>query len=307
MKKKVLVITGPTGTGKTKLGIELAKRLDGEIVSADSMQIYKEMDIGTAKPDNEELSAAVHHMIDIVEVGESFSVADYVEKARKCIDDIISRGKVPIVVGGTGLYINSIVEEINYFDTNPSEEYRNKLLEIAKAKGNEVLYNDLKQKDPKACERIHINDLKRIIRALEVYEFSNNSITKQQEMSKMPDKKYDYVVIGLTTDRETIYDRINRRVDKMFEEGLLEEASKIIKKADALHTSYQAIGYKELKKYFDGEIPLEEAKDKIKQETRHYAKRQLTWFRRNQDIVWLDIKDDFNDNVNKVLRIFLEL
>ena len=181
------------------------------------------------------------------------------------------------------------------------------LIEIANSKGNEVLYEELRKKDPKACERIHINDLKRIIRALEVYEFSNNSITKQQEMSKTSDKKYTYIVIGLTTDRETIYERINKRVDKMFEEGLLEEASKIIHKSNLLGTSYQAIGYKELKKYFDGEVSLDEAKDKIKQESRHYAKRQLTWFRRNNDITWIDIKDDFNDNVNKVLRIFLEL
>lgn len=303
MKKKVLVITGPTGSGKTKLAIEIAKRLDGEIVSADSMQIYKEMNIGTAKPTIEELSQATHHMVDIVDVGANFSVADYKEMATSCIDDIVSRGKMPIVVGGTGLYINSIVEEINYFDTGESKEFREKLAEIAEKEGNEVLYNELLEKDPEAAKRIHINDLKRIIRALEVYEFSKTTITQQQKNSKEIEKKYDYIIIGLTTERSVLYERINNRVDSMFEKGLLEEARQIINKSDLLGTSYQAIGYKELKKYFDGECSLEEAKEVIKRESRRYAKRQLTWFRRNQDITWLDIQNNINENIEKVLEI----
>lgn len=303
MKKKVLVITGPTGSGKTKLSIEIAKRCNGEIISADSMQIYKEMNIGTAKPTNEELSQVVHHMIDIVEIGQNFSVADYSKMAFSCIQDIISRGKLPVVVGGTGLYINSIVEEINYFETGESTEFRDKLNKIAEKKGNEVLYNELCKKDPEAAKRIHINDLKRIVRALEVYEFSKTTITEQQKKSKEIEKKYDYIMIGLTTERSTLYDRINKRVDTMFELGLLEEARDIIAKSDSLGTSYQAIGYKELKKYFDGECLLEEAKELIKRESRRYAKRQLTWFRRNENIVWLDIKNSINDNINKVLEI----
>jgi len=303
MKKKVLVITGPTGSGKTKLSIEIAKLTNGEIVSADSMQIYKEMNIGTAKATLEELSQAPHHMVDIIDVGQNFSVADYKKMAFECIDDIISRNKLPIVVGGTGLYINSIVEEINYFDTGESKEFRDKLNEIAKEQGNEVLYNELCEKDPDAAAKIHINDLKRIIRALEVYEFSKTTITEQQKNSKEIEKKYDYIMIGLTTERSILYDRINKRVDVMFEEGLLEEARKIIAKSDVLGTSYQAIGYKELKKYFDGEISLDEAKEVIKRESRRYAKRQLTWFRRNENIVWLDISDNIEENIKKVLEI----
>ena len=303
MKKKVLVITGPTGSGKTKLAIEIAKKTDGEIVSADSMQIYKEMNIGTAKPTLEEQNQSVNHMVDIIDIGTNFSVADYKEMAFNRIEDIILRGKLPIVVGGTGLYINSIVEEINYFDTGESKEFREKLIEIAEKQGNEILYNELIKKDPEAAKRIHINDLKRIIRALEVCEFSNTTITEQQKNSKEIEKKYDYIMIGLTTERSILYDRINKRVDEMFNNGLLEEAEKIIAISDTLGTSYQAIGYKELKKYFDGECSLDEAKEVIKRESRRYAKRQLTWFRRNKDIIWLDIKNDINENIKKVLEI----
>jgi len=303
MKKKVLVITGPTGSGKTKLAIEVAKILDGEIVSADSMQIYKEMNIGTAKPTEYELSQAPHHMVDIIDIGDNFSVADYKEMAVKCIEDIISRGKLPIVVGGTGLYINSIVEEINYFETGESKEFRERLLDIANSKGNEILYQELVEKDPEAAQRIHINDLKRIIRALEVYEFSKTTITQQQKESKENEKKYDYIIIGLTTERSILYERINKRVDLMFEDGLLEEAKNIIAKSDSLGTSYQAIGYKELKKYFDGEQSLDEAKEIIKRESRRYAKRQLTWFRRNENINWLDIQNGIQQNTEKVLEI----
>jgi len=303
MKKKVLVITGPTGSGKTKLAIEVAKRLNGEIVSADSMQVYKEMNIGTAKPTSYELSQAPHHMVDIVDIGDNFSVADYSKMAFDCIEKIIANDKLPIVVGGTGLYINSIVEEINYFETGETKEFRDKLNEIAEKSGNEVLYEELKLKDPEAASRIHINDLKRIIRALEVFEFSKTTITEQQKNSKEIEKKYDYIMIGLTTDRKILYDRINKRVDEMFDNGLLEEAKEIISKSDSLGTSYQAIGYKELKKYFDGECSLEDAKEVIKRESRRYAKRQLTWFRRNDKINWLDIKNGINENVEKVLEI----
>ena len=182
--------------------------------------------------------------------------------------------------------------------------FREKLNKIAEEQGNEVLYNELLEKDPEAAQRIHINDLKRIVRALEVYEFSKTTITEQQKNSKEIEKKYDYIMIGLTTERSILYDRINKRVDVMFELGLLEEARSIINKSDSLGTSYQAIGYKELKKYFDGECSLEEAKECIKRESRRYAKRQLTWFRRNENILWLDIQNDINDNINKVLEIF---
>ncbi|MBE5812975.1 MAG: tRNA (adenosine(37)-N6)-dimethylallyltransferase MiaA [Clostridiales bacterium] len=303
MKQKVIVIVGPTGIGKTKLSIELAKKIDGEIVSADSMQIYRKMNIGTAKPTEEEKQGIQHHMMDILDMGENFSVAEYQSMAFSCIEEILNRGKTPIVVGGTGLYINSIVDEIIYSETHENPEYRKKLEEIAKTKGNEILHKELKEKDPKAAERIEVNDLKRIVRALEVYEMTGKTITEQQENSKPKETKYDYIIIGLRTDREIIYDRINKRVDIMFEQGLLEEAKEILKSTDDSNTSHQAIGYKELAKYFEGTESLEEAKENIKKESRHYAKRQFTWFNRNERIVWLDSEVSVDENIERIRKI----
>ena len=303
MKQKVIVIVGPTGIGKTRLSIELAKKIDGEIVSADSMQIYRKMNIGTAKPTEEEKQGIPHHMMDILDMGENFSVAQYQSMAFSCIEEILAKGKTPIVVGGTGLYINSIVDEIIYSETQENPEYRQKLEEIAAREGNQVLYEELKQKDPKAAKRIELNDLKRIIRALEVYEMTGKTITEQQENSKPKDTKYDYIIIGLRTDRETIYDRINKRVDIMFEQGLLEEAKEILKSTDDNNTSHQAIGYKELAKYFNGEETLDEAIENIKKESRHYAKRQFTWFNRNEKIIWLDSEDKIENKIEKIKEL----
>lgn len=303
MKQKVIVIVGPTGIGKTRLSIELAKSIDGEIVSADSMQIYKKMNIGTAKPTEEEKQGIPHYMMDILDMGTNFSVADYQSMAFSCIEKILKKGKTPIVVGGTGLYINSIIYEIQYSEIEENPEYRKKLEEIAQEKGNEFLHNELQKKDPKAAERIEINDLKRIIRALEVYEMTGTTITEQQENSKPEETKYEYIVIGLKTDREVIYDRINRRVDQMFEQGLLEEAKEILKLTDDKNTSHQAIGYKELTKYFEGTESLEEAKENIKKESRHYAKRQFTWFNRNENIVWLDSEVAVEENIRKIEKL----
>ena len=300
MKQKVIVIVGPTGIGKTRLSIELAKKINGEIVSADSMQIYRKMNIGTAKPSEEEKQGIPHYMMDILDMGENFSVAQYQSMAFSCIEQILKKGKTPIVVGGTGLYINSIVDEIIYSEIEENPEYRKKLEEIAKENGNEFLHNELKEKDPEAANRIEINDLKRIIRALEVYEMTGKTITEQQENSKPKDTKYEYIIIGLKTDREIIYDRINRRVEQMFEQGLLEEAKEILKLTDESNTSHQAIGYKELAKYFEGIESLEEAKENIKKESRHYAKRQFTWFNRNERIVWLDSEVSVAENIEKI-------
>jgi len=303
MKQKVIVIVGPTGIGKTRLSIELAKKIDGEIVSADSMQIYRKMNIGTAKPTEEEKQGIPHYMMDILDMGENFSVAQYQNMAFSCIEEILNKGKTPIVVGGTGLYINSIVEEIIYSEIEENPEYRLKLENIALEKGNQVLHDELKEKDPQAAQRIEVNDLKRIIRALEVYEMTGKTITEQQENSKPKDTKYDYIIIGLRTDRETIYDRINKRVDIMFEQGLLEEAKEILKSTDDNNTSHQAIGYKELAKYFEGKETLEEAKENIKKESRHYAKRQFTWFNRNEKIVWLDSEVSVEENIEKIEKL----
>lgn len=303
MKQKVIVIVGPTGIGKTRLSIEFAKNIDGEIVSADSMQIYKKMNIGTAKPTDEEKQGIPHYMMDILDMGTNFSVAQYQSMAFECIEKILAKGKTPIVVGGTGLYINSITEEIIYSEIEENPEYRKKLEEIALEKGNEFLHNELKEKDPKAAERIEINDLKRIIRALEVYEMTGKTITEQQENSKPKETKYEYIIIGLRTDRKVIYDRINKRVDQMFDQGLLDEAKEILKLTDDNNTSHQAIGYKELAKYFEGTESLDEAKENIKKESRHYAKRQFTWFNRNERIVWLDSEVSVEENIEKIRKI----
>ncbi len=287
MKKPlVAVIVGPTASGKTSLSIELAKLFDGEIVSADSMQIYKKMNIATAKPTEEETDGIPHHMIDFLMPGEVFSVAKYKEMAIACIEDILSRGRLPIVVGGTGLYVDTLVnntEFLNYEDKGIREKLERRLEE----EGIEALYAELKRIDADAASKLHINDCKRIIRALEVYYSTGKTITEQCELSHINDSPYDWCIIGINArDRQYLYDRINLRVDIMLEMGLLDEAREFYSN-DASQTAVQAIGYKELKPYLDGLISLEQATDKLKMETRRYAKRQLTWFRKNSSINWL--------------------
>ena len=308
MKSKVLVIAGPTASGKTKIGVELAKRLNGEIISADSMQIYKHMNIGTAKPTINEMQNIPHYLIDFVEIGENFSVVQYKEMATKCIEDILSRGKVPIFVGGTGLYINSITEEIKYDEAAENKEIREKLEKIAETEGNERLYEKLKEVDIDTYNRLHINDTKRIIRALEVFEATGITITEHQKMSKEIEKKYDYKIVGLWMERENLYNRINLRVDKMIEDGLEDEARNIIEmiKNKGKITSFQAIGYKEFLKYFNGEVSLEDAIASIKQESRRYAKRQVTWFKRTNGLKWINVERDINDVINDIINYYEE-
>ena len=308
MKSKVLVIAGPTASGKTKIGVELAKRLSGEIISADSMQIYKHMNIGTAKPTINEMQNIPHHLIDFVEIGENFSVVQYKEMATRCIEDILSRGKVPIFVGGTGLYINSITEEIKYDEAAENKEIREKLEKIAETEGNERLYEKLKEVDIDTYNRLHINDTKRIIRALEVFEATGITITEHQKMSKEIEKKYDYKIVGLWMERENLYNRINLRVDKMIEDGLEDEARNIIEmiKNNGKITSFQAIGYKEFLKYFNGEVSLEDAIASIKQESRRYAKRQVTWFKRTNGLKWINVDRDINDVINDIINYYEE-
>jgi len=294
MKSKILVIAGPTAVGKTKIAIETAKRLNGEIISADSMQIYKKMDIGTAKPTVEEMGGIPHHLLSIVEIGEKFSVVDFQKMAFDCIEDILSRGKVPIVCGGTGLYINGLVEEIDYGEVTSSEELREELEKVAQEKGNEYLYEELKSVDKDAAEKIKLNDTKRLIRALEVYRMTGTTITEFQRRSKEKEKKYDYIVVGLSMDREKLYERINLRVDEMMKCGLLEEAKDVLAEMGANDklTSFQAIGYKEFLPFFNGECTLEEVAEMIKQESRRYAKRQITWFKRTPGLRWVDVYED---------------
>jgi len=301
------VIAGPTAVGKTKIAIEVAKRLNGEIISADSMQIYKKMDIGTAKPTIEEMDGITHHLVSVVEIGEKFSVVDFQKMAFDCIENILSRGKVPIVCGGTGLYINGLIEEIDYGEVTSSDELREELEKVAEEKGNEYLYEELKAVDKESAERIKLNDTKRLIRALEVYKVTGTTITEFQRRSKEKEKKYDYIVVGLSMEREKLYERINLRVDMMMKDGLLEEAKAVLDemgKNDKL-TSFQAIGYKEFLPFFEGTSTIDEVGEMIKQESRRYAKRQVTWFKRTPGLRWVDVSD-VNAAISEIVGYYTE-
>ena len=291
--KDLIVITGPTASGKTAMSVELAKILDGEIVNADSMQIYKYMDIGTAKPDAEERQGIPHHLIDIVNPDEQFSVARYCECAKKAIDSIHQKGKPAIMVGGTGLYVDSLVNNIQFSEIEPDDDYRSKMEELAEEKGNEYIYNMLLDIDREAAAKIAAADRKRIIRALEVYHLTGKTITWHNEQSKSVPSPYRTTMFAIDVDREILYDKINRRVDVMIEKGLVEEVKRIIAMGvQRDSTAMQAIGYKEILEYLDGKLTLDEASDKIKQGSRRYAKRQLTWYRRNEKIHWIKCIDD---------------
>ena len=288
-KPKILYVVGPTASGKTDYAVELALKCGGEVVSCDSMQIYKHMDIGTAKPTADEMKGVKHHMIDIIEPNESFSVARFSEMARECIDDILLRGKMPVLCGGTGLYFDSTINNINFIQMDTDEEYRKYLESAAKEFGNEYVYKILKRVDEESAESIHPNNLKRVIRALEIYKTTGK---KKSELDKeqLSEPLYEPEITGLMRDREVLYDRINKRVDIMMEKGLVEEVSELIKMGiDTEATSMQAIGYKEIIEYLDGKTSLSDAVDKIKRESRRYAKRQLTWFKRNEKIHWINI------------------
>jgi len=303
MKPKVIVIVGPTASGKTDLSIRLAKELNGEIISADSMQIYKKMTIGTAKPTQEEMQGIIHHMIDIIEPNESFNVAKYKEMAEEKIEEILSKGKQPIIVGGTGLYVDTLVKGIEFFDIENDFEYRNKLEEETKLKGIDWLHDKLKKVDPVAAENIEKNNVRRVIRALEIYKVTGKTKTELDKES-VKGSKYDYYVFGLLWDREELYKRINLRVDIMLEMGLIEEVKSLIQNEGFSKTSLQGLGYKEVIEYIEGIISYEEMIEKIKMETRRYAKRQMTWFKKNKNIVWLDAKnkDEIFESVIKVIK-----
>lgn len=294
MKKNIVIVAGPTASGKTACGIEIAKRLNGEIISADSMQIYKHMDIGSAKPTLEEMNGIPHHMIDVVSPDEEFSVALFRELSGKFIDDISSRGKLPIIVGGTGLYINSITYPLDFTNVAYDLEYREHLEKLAIEKGNQYIHEMLKDIDYESYERIHPNNTKRVIRALEVYKNTGKPISLYQKESQKRDIDYNVAYIGLTMDRAKLYDRINKRVDKMFDMNLVGEVKNLLKMGyNKNMNSMQGIGYKEVIDYINGLYTLTEVKDIIKQSSRRYAKRQLTWFRRESRIHWVNI-DNFD-------------
>ena len=303
---KVISVVGPTASGKTKLSVELAKRLNGEIVSADSMQIYKGMQIATAKPDEEEKSGVIHHLMDFLPPSETYSVAMYVKDASRCIEDINSREKLPIIVGGTGLYVDSLLNNIKFSEENRDEKLCDELRTIYNNEGIDKLLDILKSFDKKSYERLSKEkNVKRIIRAIEFYKTTGKTISEQIENSRLTESPYNAIKIGLNfKDREKLYDRINRRVDLMLEQGLLEEAFQVIN-SDLSYTSVKAIGYKELMPYFNKEKTLEECIDKLKQETRRYAKRQITWFKRDTDINWIYIDEinSFDELLSKAIQI----
>ena len=286
--ENLIVITGPTGIGKTELSLELAKKYKGEIISCDSMQIYKKLNIGTAKIDLTETSIP-HYMIDIVEPSDNFTVADFKNSAKKIITDINKRGGLPFLVGGTGLYINSLVYNLDFTETEPDYEYREKLINLLEKEGSEFLYKKLKKNDKSMAEKIHQNNGQRIIRALEILKSGN----KKGDNFREKNNSYNLIYLGLNMDRTKLYEKINQRVDKMVDLGLVDEVKNLLDEGlDKNSQSLKAIGYKEVISYLDGEIDFDEMVDLIKKNSRHYAKRQLTWFRRDDRIKWFDRESD---------------
>ena len=306
MTGKIVVVAGPTASGKTRLGIELAREFDGEIVSADSMQIYKGMDIGTAKADARERAEAVHHMIDIIDPREDYSVSRYVEDAGRVCDDILARGKLPIVVGGTGLYIDSLISGRGFADVAEDTELRNSLSREYDELGGERMLERLRSFDPERAEKLHAADRRRIVRAIEVYMLTGVTITQHDRQTKLLPKRYDAAHIHLNfRDRAVLYERIDRRVDLMVAQGLWGEVERLLTSGvSSSCTAMQAIGYKECVSALRGEISREEAEAAIKQNSRRYAKRQLTWFSRTEDA--LNILWDKNPDFNEARRISTE-
>lgn len=295
-KIPVIAVVGPTASGKTGLAIDIAKYTDGEIVSADSMQIYKHMNIGSAKPTPSERAEAVHHMIDFLEPYGEFSVADYTDMAHQVISDIYSRGKVPIMAGGTGLYINSVINDITFGEIDTDYDLRDELNNTAKEKGNEYLLNMLSDIDPKAAEKMHPNNLRRIIRAIEFYRVTGKKISEHQEETKRTESRYEPLMFCIDWDRAVLYDRINKRVDMMIEEGLADEVKNLVDMGCTREmNSMKGIGYKEVMDYLDGKTSMEETVEIIKQSSRRYAKRQLTWFRRDERIHYLNPRNPFEE------------
>jgi len=290
-KPKVIVICGPTASGKTALSIELAKKINGEIISSDSMQIYKDMDIGTAKPSKEEMQGIQHYLLDFVEPDKRYSVAEFKKDAESAIETILAKGKTPIIVGGTGLYIDSLIYGIEYQDIKLDEKYRQELENRIEKEGLSTIYEEAQKIDPKAMEKISQNDKKRIMRVLEIFKATGKNKTQQEIESRKKGIKYDYKVFAINLEREKLYEKINKRVDIMIEQGLIEEVKNLLEKYKEFPTAMQGLGYKEVVEYLQGKTSKEEMIEKIKMETRRYAKRQITWFKKNKQTIWIGPKD----------------
>lgn len=305
-KIPLIAVVGPTASGKTAAGVMLSKLYGGEVVSADSMQIYKGMSIATAKPTADEMQGIPHHMIDFASPSVSFSVADYVEMANEVIADITSRGKLPIIVGGTGLYVGSLIDNVKFDSTCGISDKRDELYKFAEQNGAHALWERLAKVDPETAASVHENNIPRVVRALEVYETTGEKLSVHKVRSREEETPYNSCIIGLDfRDRSLLYDRIDRRVDDMLERGLLSEAEEFLKHDD-VSTANQAIGIKELRPYFSGEQTLESCTENLKMQTRRYAKRQLTWFRKRQDVNWVYLDDinllNFNEEFIKILK-----
>ena len=307
MKQPLIVLTGPTAVGKTSLSISLAKAVNGEIISADSMQVDKKMDIGSAKLRSEEMQGIPHYLVDVLEPEEEFHIVKFQQMAKKAMEDIYSRGKIPILVGGTGFYIQAVTKDIDFTEAQQENDYRKELEALAEEKGGEHLHEMLRKVDPVSADAIHAHNVKRVIRALEFYNQNGSPISAHNEEQKQHESPYNLAYFVLNMPRELLYERIDLRVDQMMKEGLLEEVSRL--KEEGCHrgmVSMQGLGYKEILAYLDGEYPLEEAVRVLKRDTRHFAKRQLTWFRREQELTWVN-KDQFSYQEDQILDYMLEI
>lgn len=300
-KKPLIILTGPTAVGKTALSVKLAKVINGSIISADSMQVYRGMDIGSAKVTKEEMGGIKHYLIDVLEPDEEFHVVRFQQMAKEAMAEIYQEGKIPILTGGTGFYIQSVLYDIDFTSQQEDTAYRERLEELAKEQGNEALHAMLQEVDPVSAEKIHANNVKRVIRALEFYEKTGMPISEHNEKEAAKESPYTFCYFVLNDDRQRLYDRIELRIDQMLEQGLVDEVRKLKEKGYHKEmVSMQGLGYKEILAWLDGEISYEEAVYILKRDTRHFAKRQLTWFRREKDVIWVD-KDKFNYDDDRIL------
>ena len=305
-KKPLIILTGPTAVGKTKASIGLAKAIGGEIISADSMQVYRHMDIGSAKITKEEMADVPHYLIDVLEPEEEFHVVRFQQMAKAAMADIYSRGKIPIIVGGTGFYIQALLYDIDFTENEGDSVYREKLEALAKEKGAAYLHGQLAAVDPKAAEEIHANNVKRVIRALEFYKQTGQKISEHNERERQKESPYQFCYFVLNDRRECLYERIDQRVDQMIRNGLVQEVQTLKERGCTKQmVSMQGLGYKEIFSYLEGDCSLEEAVYIIKRDTRHFAKRQLTWFKRERDVIWVQ-KDELNYDDKKLLQSLLE-
>lgn len=305
-KKPLIILTGPTASGKTEISVRLAKAINGEIISADSIQVYKHMDIGSAKITSEEMQGINHYLIDEMLPDEEFNIYIFKEKAKKYLEEIYNKGKIPIIAGGTGFYIQALLYDIDFSEEKNDKSYRIELEEIAKEKGADFLHNMLEEVDEKSAKDIHKNNTKRVIRALEYFKVTGKKISEHNDEQKAKDSPYDYKYFVLNMDRNILYDRINNRIDIMLENGLVDEVKSLLDMGyESDLVSMQGIGYKEIISYLKGEMTFEEAIYVLKRDTRHFAKRQLTWFRREKDIIWVEY-EKFDWNKDEIINFLIE-